>query len=108
MKTSSLVQTLCVPFCVYYKPGKNEELACKGYAVLERLMQGGRRIDCERCGQAPATTVSDLLVQKMCMSCDFHEQDCDFMQDRTAAPCGGFVLISQLLGSGAIAPDEIS
>ena len=106
-KNPPLVQTLCVRYCAYYKPGKNEELACKGYAVMERLLRS-RRIDCEPYGRSPDGSVRELLVQKMCMGCDFHEQDCDFIQDRTKPPCGGFVLISQLIGSGTITLEEIT
>ena len=108
MKDPSLVQSLCVRYCAYYKPGKNEELACKGYAVMERLMRSNRRIVFEQYGHSPDSAVMEMLVQKMCMSCDFHEQDCDFIQDRTALPCGGFVLISRLLGSGVITLEEIT
>jgi hypothetical protein len=47
------------------------------------------------------------LVNVLCLACDFHEQDCDFMQDRAARPCGGFVLLEQLLGSGVITIEDI-
>jgi len=107
MDTDQLEIKLCLKFCTYYKPGKNEELACKGFTVVEQLMHGGRQIVFERYGLEFDRTVQELLKQNMCLACAFHEQDCDFMLDRTARPCGGFVLISQLLGSGVIAIEEI-
>ena len=108
MKNPPLVKTLCEQYCAFYKPGKNEELACKGFAVMERLMLAHEGFACQRYEQGPDKSVLDMVVQKMCMKCDFHAQDCDFIQDRTARPCGGFVLISQLLGSGEISLEEIT
>jgi hypothetical protein len=102
-----LVKTLCLKYCSYYKPGKNEKLACGGYHVVERLMQAGRTITLEKPGVSADTKVMDLLVQTLCGACPFHEHDCDFFQDLVSQPCGGFVLLSQLLGSGRITIDEI-
>jgi hypothetical protein len=107
MDTDSLEIKLCLKFCPYYKPGKNEELACKGFTVVEQLIQKGGRIVFEKYGLEFDKNVLEILRQRMCLACAFHEQDCDFMLDQTARPCGGFVLISQLLGSGVIALEEI-
>ena len=107
MNASPLEQKLCLKFCLYYKPGKNEELACKGFTVVEQLTQRGVRIVFEKYGLELNATVQELLRQRMCLACAFHEQDCDFMLDRTARPCGGFVLIAQLLDSGVITIEEI-
>jgi hypothetical protein len=100
-------QTLCLKFCPYYKPGKNEELACKGYMVVERLLREGKSIKFERSSSESGPVLSDRIVKALCLTCDFHEQDCDFMQDRAARPCGGFVLLAQLLGSGVITIEDI-
>jgi hypothetical protein len=102
-----LEQTLCLQYCTYYKPDKNEALACRGYAVVERFLREGKNlvVDDHRREFEPAA--AELIVNKMCTACDFHEHDCDFMQNRSARPCGGFVLLSQLLESGAIAIEDI-
>jgi len=107
--TPSLEQALCSQFCAYYKPGKNEELACQGYVVVERLLQAGMVIAFKRTGSGPDPDQATIeaLVRHLCMFCDFHEQDCDFMQDRTASACGGFVLLAQLLASNALSINEI-
>jgi hypothetical protein len=105
--TSPLVKTLCLKYCSYYKPGKNEELACRGFRVVERLMQEGRKIIGESPGVSADMKDMDQLVQALCSVCTFHEHDCDFFQDRVSQPCGGFVLLSQLLGSGRITIAEI-
>jgi hypothetical protein len=103
----TLEQTLCLKFCSYYKPGKNEELACKGYMVVERLLREGKSLvlDSNSCESSP--DLSDRIVKTLCITCDFHKQDCDFMQDRTARPCGGYVLLERLLGCGMITIEDI-
>ena len=103
----SLEQTLCFKFCSYYKPGKNEELACKGYRVVERLLREGKSLVLENNSDESSLFPADRIVNVLCSACDFHEKDCDFMQDRTARPCGGFVFLAQFLGSGAITIEDI-
>jgi hypothetical protein len=104
---SPLEQTLCLKFCSYYKPGKNEALACRGYLVVERLSGEGKNLVLENNSGDSSPVLRDRLVNVLCLACDFHEQDCDFMQDRAARPCGGFVLLEKLLGSGVIAIEDI-
>jgi hypothetical protein len=105
--TSPLVTTLCLKYCAYYKPGKSEALACRGFRVVERLVRAGRAIDVENPGGAEDMRAKEQLVQALCGACSFHEHDCDFFQDRASRPCGGFVLLAQLLGSGRITIAEI-
>jgi hypothetical protein len=104
---SPLEQTLCLKFCSYYKPGKNEELACRGYLVVERLSREGKSLVIENSSGELSPVLRDRLIDVLCLACDFHEQDCDFMQDRAARPCGGFVLLEKLLGSGVITIEDI-
>jgi len=47
------------------------------------------------------------LVQALCMACPFHEQDCDFMENSALPPCGGFLLLMQLLGKKKISIDDV-
>ena len=105
---SQLKQKLCSKYCTYYKPGKNEALACRGHVVVERLLHEGKKLvlDCRPREFEPATV--ELIIKNMCTACDFYEHDCDFMQDRTKRPCGGFVLIAQLLVAGAITIEDIA
>jgi hypothetical protein len=104
---SSKNKTLCRHFCAYFKPGKNEELACRGYEVVERLIdrgvipvppEGERIFDRAR---------AELLVENLCIHCDFREDGCDFMLDRNAPPCGGFIVLARLIESGTLSVGDI-
>jgi hypothetical protein len=106
-KNQTLVQKLCLPYCVYYKPGRNEELLCQGALVVNRLMLAGKPIVPAKKGAQPDHETIELIVNKLCMACDFHEHDCAFMEDRLSPACGGFVLLSQLVISGQIPIEEI-
>jgi hypothetical protein len=107
-KNQTLVQKLCMPYCAYYKPGKNEELLCRGALVVNRVMLAGKAVVPAKPGAQPDAGTIELIVNKLCMACDFHEHDCDFMEDRHSRACGGFVLLSQLVMSGQIAVDELT
>ncbi len=109
-KNESLVRKLCVPYCRYYKRDKNEDLLCRGAEVVERLMQSGRSI-------LPASKEKDLhplnpaaeklVVNHVCIDCDFRKSDCDFARDGTSQPCGGFVLLCVLIEQGLITIEDI-
>jgi hypothetical protein len=107
-KKEQLVQTLCLPFCRYYKPGINEELRCRGAVIAERLLQAGMRLPIdERSLKAPDRATTELLFRLLCRVCEFREHDCDFAENGTSIPCGGFVVLSHLLASGAITSEDI-
>jgi hypothetical protein len=103
-------RTLCVNFCKYYKPGRNEEFACQGFVVVHGLIKKGRKLSQERPGIAavPDARTLEGLKGRVCSACEFREADCDFaLSNGTAAPCGGFALLSHLLGSGDLMLEEI-
>jgi hypothetical protein len=108
MKSEALVKVLCRPFCTYYKPGRNEELLCRGALVIEQLMLSGKIVfSAEAKHTALDEAASDIVVQAVCKSCDFRDHDCDFAQDRKARPCGGYILLSRLLGAKMISIEDI-
>jgi len=101
---------LCQNLCQYYKPGKNEELACQGFIVVHRLIGKGKRLSQEKPKRAaaPDTRTADGLKERVCAVCSFREADCDFiLSGGTASPCGGYVLLLHLLGSGDLMLEEI-
>ncbi len=108
-KNAALVQTLCLPYCHYYKPDRNEELLCRGAVVIQRLIDSGRNLSLEeKRSQGLAREVRELIIKRVCGDCEFREQDCDFAQDRKARPCGGFELISGLLAATVVTIEDIT
>ncbi len=106
-KAQSLRHSLCQPFCAYWKPGNNKDLACRGYQVVAGFVQAGRSLPFAPAGRDFDHTRAEVLVNTMCRVCDFQEDGCDFMRDRTVPPCGGFVLLARLLQQGVITIDDI-
>jgi len=102
-----LEQSLCRGFCFYYKPSKREELACGGYRMVERLIRHGKKISFERSGKAFGAETVDALEEALCRSCPFFTYDCDFAVNREAPPCGGYLLIGQLLESRTVSLDDL-
>lgn len=101
-------QRLCRRFCPYYKPSKKEPLACRGFLEVQRLVGKGRRISFENRGNAVGRETAEAMVGKMCVACQFYEGDCDFiLKGAAASPCGGFLLLGQLVDDGTISVDDI-
>jgi hypothetical protein len=100
-------QTLCLKFCPYFKPGKNEELACRSVLVVEQLVRSGKAGVFDDLNVELDLSTAETIIQKICMYCDFFEKDCDFMQDRAAPPCGGMVLLTQLLKTNRVTVEDI-
>jgi hypothetical protein len=101
---------VCINFCQYYKPGKKEGLECQGFVVVQRLLRGGRPVSQRRPQRTatPGAQTVDKLKDKVCAACSFREADCDFiLTNGSAAPCGGFALLSHLLGCGEIELEDI-
>lgn len=98
---------ICRNFCSYYKPGRNEELACRGYVVIERLVAEGKGVVFEPSGSKCDTATREQIVERLCGHCDFRKDGCDFMLDRASPPCGGFLLLAQLVADGRISPGDI-
>jgi len=108
MDRAELSKNLCAKFCSYYKPWRDEELACMGFLVIERLIKAGQEIPFEKGGEKAGSLTEDALIQGMCKACPFYESDCDFIEkSRNALPCGGFILLGQLTESGVISIDGI-
>ena len=108
MEERSLQERLCLKFCRYYKPSKDESLACMGYRVIEGLSERGRKISFPADVEDPGDSGRNLLLRCMCRRCPFYEDGCDFVQGTPdASPCGGFVLIGHMFKTRALSVDDI-
>lgn len=107
-KNEALVNILCLPYCHYYKPGRNEELLCRGATVVQRLIDSGRRPSPgEKLPGDIDYATRERIIESICGVCEFREHDCDFAQDRKAQPCGGIVLLSGLVKAGVITVEDL-
>ncbi len=102
--------TLCRALCAYYKPGRNEELACQGYLVVQELVRRGRKLRQERPAPllSPGAAVRKGLEERVCGRCSFRVQDCDYSATGgAAAACGGFLLLAHLLAAGELVLEDL-
>jgi hypothetical protein len=108
MSENSLRERLCLKFCAYYKPSKNEELACKGFLVIEGLIKEGKEISFIKSEKLLEADTEKILRENLCVSCPFNESDCDYaQQEEGASPCGGFLLLGRLLETQVVTVDNI-
>jgi hypothetical protein len=99
---------LCSRFCPYYKPGKKEDLACKGFLVVEGLIKKCLYIPFTVGGNKSDPAIQESLLRNLCAACPYFEDGCDFVQRKErSSPCGGFILLSYLLGANIITIDNI-
>lgn len=103
-----LVKDLCGNFCSYYKPSKDEELACRGFVVVKSLIEMGKQIPFEKADRRPSALTAEELRKILCPTCPFYGSDCDYiLQEGEALPCGGFIFLGLLLDSGTIYIDDV-
>ena len=108
MDKKKLRTGVCEGYCSFYRPGKDEELACMGFTVIERLADRGKKVLFGNNGALIDAAVEEALVLEMCRACPFYQEDCDFvLKKKHSPPCGGFVLIGHLLSAKIISIDDI-
>ena len=99
---------LCSRYCPYYKPSKKENLACKGFLVVERFLSDGNQIPFLKSDKICTAGAEEILREHLCPSCPFYESDCDFAQyEDGASPCGGFLLLAILIEESVVTSDTI-
>jgi len=112
MEKEALVKLLCAPYCSFYKPGKDEELACNGFSVLMKLAATGLEVTAPPEKGALQEQTEDELFGSVCLSCSFAREDCDFASWRRGEqkgrlrkemnPCGGFLFLGLCIDQGAL------
>jgi len=109
---------LCQNICAYFKPAREEAIACQGFVVVERLLTNGNHIVFDEPDKGYPYGVQKMLIQDMCTVCPFSQNDCDFIlselssplgeeKKETPLPCGGFMLLAHLLESRIVKIDDI-
>lgn len=103
-----LVKNICEKVCAYYKPSKDESLACRGFLVLKELLENGKKISCDKPDGRARPLTEESLGKVLCLTCPFYEGDCDFvLRKGDAMPCGGFIYLGLLIERGMISLDDI-
>jgi hypothetical protein len=111
MKDKIYTDIICKEFCKYYKEGK-EELLCNGYVFLrdnftphelKTMLVKRRESSVERLTHdAPRLTHYEIpdenkeLTDRICRQCDFFVDGCDYINNQSGPPCGGYLIISQI------------
>jgi hypothetical protein len=99
---------ICRPYCVFFKEGQKEEMACGAALTAAGLVENGLlSIDSfPRPGTVDnAPRDNHLLFDLICRTCPFVLDGCDFRlptPPADAVACGGFVLLCALHRSGTL------
>jgi hypothetical protein len=108
MDKDTLIENVCRNYCRYYKPSKDEELACMGFLIIQRLLRNGAEIIFEESQAVLAPYTEETLVGNVCVTCPFFPDGCDFSLKREGSfPCGGFLVLGRLMEAGSISIDDI-
>ncbi|MBI5025512.1 MAG: hypothetical protein HZC12_02055 [Nitrospirae bacterium] len=112
MKSKEHVRLVCKGFCKFYKEGRSEstrseeEMACAGLLFFESLPSS--RIESLIHNLSPEHVVhNNPLSGRLCESCEFSVDGCDFRAGSSSPPCGGYVLLSMMLEKGFIDEEEV-
>lgn len=102
MKDKDYTSIICKGFCSFYREGK-EDLSCGTYVFLRNNLTL-RELLCElelaKMKELPSESVfpADETIKKLvCDKCDFLVGGCDFREDGSHPPCGGYGIIQMLL-----------
>lgn len=105
---------ICRPFCMFFREGQKEAMACQGAQVVQRLVGQGR-LNPEaltrhqkrpRLWQKRDAT----LDANICQHCSYRVKDCDFTSASPppdCEPCGGYILVSLLKENGVITSEDL-
>ena len=102
MNKDAYTDTICKSFCIFYKEGK-EDLFCGTYrflmnnltsrelhSLLDMLKIRGLNI-------SPDFSRDAEIKKLVCSACDFLIDGCDFRDNGSHPPCGGYILVERLL-----------
>ncbi|MGQ9921241.1 MAG: radical SAM protein [Desulfobacca sp.] len=121
-----MTQTVCRPFCAYYKPAHREAEKClaaellttwchldpslnEALALAASAAAAGHPAPGDRGREnSKRTKHGQLLEEQVCGRCVFRRHGCDFAAGEPGAPpCGGFLALARLLASGAITAAQL-
>ncbi len=102
MKDTDYTRIICRGFCSFYKEGK-EDLCCGAFLFLKKnltLHELRSVLDLSKMAERPQKctfSADDEIKKLVCNKCDFLVDGCDFREDGSHPPCGGYSIIEMLL-----------
>jgi len=96
MKEKAFTSLICKKFCHYYKPGKETEL-CGSYFYLQKSITPSELKSLVELLHLDTEVLIRHEPVFICNKCNFREDGCDFIINKSPIPCGGYILISRLL-----------
>ncbi|MDI1471752.1 hypothetical protein QI155_04320 [Thermodesulfovibrio sp. 1176] len=96
MKENAFTSLICEKFCHYYKPEKETEL-CGSYFYLQKSITPSELKNLVELLHLDTEIVIKHDLIFICSKCDFREDGCDFIINKSSIPCGGYIIISRLL-----------
>lgn len=99
LRARSYENIICEGRCPYYDPGK-ERMKCGAYEFIERNLS---LLELEKTEIGPETApaspgLDGLIMDMACKRCEFLLGGCDYRSGLPAPPCGGYLVLAQLLG----------
>ena len=114
MSKNKFKEYICLPYCIFFKEEKTEEISCRGARIIEFLVDS-KLIDLTKV--TALTKEPDLwkrhkedLGNLVCSQCSFRAKECDFQSDEPSddlEPCGGFILLAHLKENNLIKEPDL-
>ncbi len=104
------VELVCGGYCTFYKKDRQEQMACQGLIVAEKLLRDEElpvpdKIDISR-------QAGDSLSRILCPVCPFVVDGCDYAawsrnellstEQSGVQPCGGFLFLAACIDRGIV------
>jgi hypothetical protein len=110
-----LVRLVCAEHCRYYKPWATPEPDCESMQWLLELVEDRAAlldaVERLRDRRVALPLARDrTLLRRVCAHCQHYPHNCAYRRPEhspDAAPCGGLLVLDQLLGSGQIVAEDL-
>jgi hypothetical protein len=104
MKEQIYTDIICKGFCKYYKKGK-KDIYCGGYELLRKNLTPNELRAIAALSNAESDIKNQIppknkkLERFVCRRCEFLADGCDFADNRSGPPCGGYNILRKLKDS---------
>lgn len=103
MTKTDFKEYICRPYCMFFKDGQKEEMACQGAQIVESLLRNSqlKAETIQAVMKDPGLWIKhkQTLGRSVCGHCSFRAEDCDFQSatpSEDLEPCGGFIVLAFL------------